>query len=42
MTICTSRGYLGGIASDTLLGKLGKEWGKSGWVSYRDVISGKF
>ncbi|KAK7681802.1 hypothetical protein QCA50_015149 [Cerrena zonata] len=44
MTICTNRRYLEGVASDTLLGKLAKEWGAAGrqWLTWRDVLAGRF
>ncbi|KAI0784597.1 AAA domain-containing protein, partial [Abortiporus biennis] len=42
MTICTSRAYLNGVASSTLLGKLAKEWGAAGWVSWYDLVNGRF
>ncbi|KAL4249785.1 hypothetical protein ABKN59_007614 [Abortiporus biennis] len=42
MVICSSRAYLNGAASSTLVGKLAEEWGESAWVSWSDLINGRF
>lgn len=42
MTVCTNRAFLEGVASSTLMGKLASEWGSDGWLSWQDIISGRF
>ncbi|CAL1716325.1 unnamed protein product [Somion occarium] len=44
MTICTSRAFLEGVASSTLLGRLAKEWAESrqSWITSRDILADKF
>ncbi|TFY60454.1 hypothetical protein EVJ58_g5144 [Rhodofomes roseus] len=44
MVICTSRAFMEGKAQSSLVGKLAKEWADDGrpWVSWRDVLQGKF
>ncbi|KAH8099964.1 P-loop containing nucleoside triphosphate hydrolase protein [Cristinia sonorae] len=39
MTICTSKRYLSGIASKTLLGEMAGEWGSDAWVTWSDLLS---
>ncbi|KZT69556.1 P-loop containing nucleoside triphosphate hydrolase protein [Daedalea quercina L-15889] len=41
MVICTSRAFMTGIASASLMGELAKEW-SDGWVSWADTLQGKF
>ncbi|CCM01391.1 uncharacterized protein FIBRA_03442 [Fibroporia radiculosa] len=42
MIICSSRAFLQGKASSTLMGKLATEWGANSWVPWRDLLSGRF
>jgi len=42
MIICTNRSYLENKASNTLLGKLAKEWQGSPWISSADILNGRF
>lgn len=42
MIICTSRAFLKGKASSSLMGKLGAELGDASWLTWRKVLSGKF
>ncbi|KZT63465.1 hypothetical protein DAEQUDRAFT_680352 [Daedalea quercina L-15889] len=41
MIICTNRAFLEGKAKSSLMGKLAKEWA-DGWISWRDILQGKF
>ena len=41
MVICASREFLDGKAKAMLMGRLSLEW-KDGWISWRDVLQGKF
>ncbi|TCD70197.1 hypothetical protein EIP91_004377 [Steccherinum ochraceum] len=42
MTICTRRSYLSKVARKTLLGKLAAELGDDAWISWRDLLNGKW
>jgi len=42
MMICTSRNFLQGKASSSLVGKLAAEWGADSWLSWRDLLSCAF
>ncbi|KAI0694619.1 AAA domain-containing protein [Cytidiella melzeri] len=42
MIICTSRTFVNGKASSTLLGDLCAEWGSAAWLSLQDILAGNF
>ncbi|KZT00794.1 uncharacterized protein LAESUDRAFT_665317 [Laetiporus sulphureus 93-53] len=42
MLICTSRAFLQHKAKASLIGKLADEWGDDAWLTWQDVLAGKF
>ncbi|KAK0223268.1 hypothetical protein IW262DRAFT_1365628 [Armillaria fumosa] len=42
MIICSSRAFLDGIGSESLIGGLAARMGKKCWVEYKQVLNDRF